>query len=128
MRLEASLEASNAQLQTWVQELERLTHEMQLTGTLGELLQSCRSSSEAYTVIGRMMPQLLPDESGAVCTINASQNLVEVVLTWGNEPPSTQALFAPDQCWGLRRGRIHLVNNVDAELPCQHLTEKPPAA
>jgi len=85
LHLEDNLETSNARLQTWVQELERLTREMQLTGTLGELLQSCRSIEEAHTVIARMMSQLLPDESGAICIINASQNLVEVALSWGRQ-------------------------------------------
>ena len=128
LHLEDNLETSNARLQTWVQELERLTREMQLTGTLGELLQSCRSIEEAHTVIARMMSQLLPDESGAICIINASQNLVEVALSWGDKELSTQTIFAPDQCWGLRRGRVHVVQDFNADLPCHHLSDVPPAA
>ncbi len=33
------------------------------------------------------------------------------------------ATFSPDQCWAIRRGRIHQVNADHEELICDHVTE-----
>ncbi|MDQ3813439.1 MAG: diguanylate cyclase [Armatimonadota bacterium] len=120
---EVGLEESNARLQIWVREMERLTREMRLLNHMGELLQSCRSREEAHAVVVRMVPQLLPDESGALCLLNESQNLLETVLTWGTGPPP-QTLFGPDDCWALRRGRMHMVQDVHSGLICRHLREE----
>jgi diguanylate cyclase (GGDEF)-like protein len=43
------------------------------------------------------------------------------MATWGATPPS-QRVFGPDECWGFRRGRPHLVEERDSPLRCAHLT------
>lgn len=122
MEVEAGLETANLNLQDSLTTLERLTKEMTLIAMLAEMLQSCRTSAEAYAVIGRTLPQVFPNATAALSLINASQNLVETVLKVPEETITPQSLFSPDECWALRRGHIHLVQNADSEVPCPHLT------
>ena len=85
---------------------------------MGDLLQACRSAEDAYAVLARMGQQLFPTEAGAVCVIRPPRT-VETVAVWGN-PPS-EKWFGPEECWALRRGRIHIVEDAHLDLICRHL-------
>lgn len=115
------LRVVNYQLAQQVQELERRNLEMSLLGDMSEFLQACISLEEAYAAIGDLLQPLFPGSCGALFAISDSRNLVEAVATWGNSP-DTELLFAPDSCWGLRRGRIHRVELPQASLSCQHIS------
>jgi diguanylate cyclase (GGDEF)-like protein len=55
---------------------------------------------------------------GALCIINASRDLVESVATW-NSCSTTEALFHPDDCWGLRRGKPY--GGPASPMACSHV-------
>jgi diguanylate cyclase (GGDEF)-like protein len=121
MEVEAGLETSNLTLQDSMRALERLTREMTIIATLAEMLQSCRTTDEAYHIIERTLPQILPEVTATLGLINASQNLVEVVLKVPADASAPDALFSPDNCWALRRGHFHRVQHVHSEVLCPHL-------
>ncbi len=130
---EAGLQAANREMKVSLETMRRLTREASLLGTMGDMLQSCRSLDEAHSVVGRTLPQLFPEAGGALCLINASQNLVEAVRQWGpggesEQAIATQALFAPEECWALRRGRLHIVQDARTGQLCQHLGERHPGS
>ena len=124
---EAALEQANRNLSEWVTELEQRTRQTTLLGEMADLLQSCLTADEAYSVIRAFAPKLFPSESGALGVLGASRNLVEVVASWGEAPP-TDPLFAPDRCWALRRGRPYRVDGGGAEPVCGHLSPSPPTS
>jgi diguanylate cyclase (GGDEF)-like protein len=99
---------------------------MALLSEMGELLQGCHTSEEAYSVVRSFGQRLFPAESGMLAVLRASTTLVEVVVDWGGPPPA-EAAFAPDQCWALRRGRAHVVDAPESALLCKHLGAPPPA-
>jgi diguanylate cyclase (GGDEF)-like protein len=74
---------------------------------------------EAYKIIGRSVRQLFPAESGALCVLNGARDHVEATITWGGTV-STDTYFTPDDCWALRRNRMHVVASAD-DLPCPHV-------
>jgi diguanylate cyclase (GGDEF)-like protein len=121
MRVEAGLAATNTRLQETLTGMQRLTREMTLLASTAEMLQTCRTPVEAYAIIERALRQMLPEASSSLGIINASQNLVEVVLQTASEEESAATLFAPDECWALRRGRIHLARDAQHDLRCPHL-------
>jgi diguanylate cyclase (GGDEF)-like protein/PAS domain S-box-containing protein len=108
-------------------ELSRQTTEVTLTSQMGGLLQTCLSLKEAYSIMPWFVPKLLPTESGALCMLNASRKLVEVVALWGDDPGG-EHVFAPDDCWALRRGRVHSVDDSASAVVCRHLGSSPPAS
>jgi len=117
---EAALEEANRKLTAWVNELEARTRQTALLNEMGELLQSCLTTEEAYAAIGAFTPRLFPSESGALGVLGPSRSLVEVVVSWGDPPPTDQ-LFAPDRCWALRRGRAYRVEAPGPGLVCGHV-------
>jgi diguanylate cyclase (GGDEF)-like protein/PAS domain S-box-containing protein len=116
----AQLREANARLQGWAQELEQRNAEISLLGQMGELLQSCNTTEEAYLVIQQSVQKLFPTDSGAVFLFNASRTLVEAATLWGELPP-TEMVFAPDECWALRRGRAHGLAEMQSGFQCRHV-------
>jgi len=124
-RNEEALQQANAVLTGWLSELEKRTHETTLLNEMGDLLQTCVAVEEAYAVIARFAQQLFPTECGALCVLNASQNLVEAVAVWGDSP-ACERVFTPEECWALRRGQLHAVDDPASGLICQHVGEPVP--
>ena len=84
---------------------------MTLLNEIGDALQTCQFSEEAYQVIRNFTPKFFPNlAGGALYMRNDSQNLFEEVGVWG-QSLFLEKVFAPDECWVLRRGRLHLVDD-----------------
>lgn len=117
---EERLQDAHEELKVRVDALERHTREMTLIGEMGEFLQSCRSVGEAYKIMARTIKQLFPDTRGALFAFDADKDHLEAVVDWGEV--QTETYFAPDDCWGLRRNRMHLVEATGCELACPHVS------
>jgi GAF domain-containing protein len=98
---------------------------MTLLSEMGDMLRACLTTDEAYTVIVRVAQQLFPGRDGALYVITSSRNLVEAVAVWG-DASSIERVFAPDECWALRRGRVHWVEDSSLGLLCKHLPHPSP--
>lgn len=125
MAVEDGLARTNAKLEEGIAEMGVATRQMRLVGSMGEMLQSCLTFEEAGKVISSAVPQLLPGTAGALSIINASKNLVQTVAAWGDASPK-ETLFAPDECWALRRGRLHHAAVGEGGLGCEHVKEPLP--
>lgn len=111
---------TNEQLKLSVSRLEQRNLEITLMNEMGEQLQSCLSVDDAYIVIASYMVQLFENQSGAIYILNHRHNLVESVAHWGDIPLQSM-VFAPDECWSLRRGRMHIVEHANMALQCSHI-------
>ena len=114
----------NRELRRRVQELERRNREATLVGHMGSLLEVSRTSDEAYEVIERASRTLFPGTAGAVFTLPASRVVVESTARWGKPAPMTQ-VFAPEDCWALRQGRLHIVEAPEFGPRCAHTAPDP---
>lgn len=100
--------------------LEQHTHDIGLLSKMADLLQSCHTVAEAYSVIQDSLGRLFSGDSGALFIFSASRNLVQAAAVWGDDPPPEQ-VFAPDTCWALRRGKPQ-VGGVGTGAPqCVHV-------
>jgi diguanylate cyclase (GGDEF)-like protein len=100
--------------------LAQHNREIGLLHDLAGLLQGCHTPAEAYSVIGRPLGGLFAGDSGAVFIFSASRNLVEAMAVWGEAPPPEQ-VFAPDDCWALRRGKAHMGGEGAGAPQCAHV-------
>jgi diguanylate cyclase (GGDEF)-like protein/PAS domain S-box-containing protein len=116
------LQHANDRLMLWGKELEHRNAEINLLGQMGDLLQSCNTSAEAHTGFQVFAKQLFPEDSGTLFVFGESARLVEAVAAWGDKPPG-ESVFSPDDCWGLRRGRIHGRTDIEAGLRCRHVVD-----
>jgi len=64
----------------------------------------------------------MPFPSGALCMTTPSRNLVEVQAAWGDSV-ITEKAFPPDQCWALRRGKVHRGQGSAKPMRCAHVSE-----
>jgi len=124
-KTEAELQEANQKLEAWVNELEQRTRDMALLNDMGDILRACLTSEEAYNVIVRVAQQIFPVQVGALYIIAPSRNSVEAVAVWGNTELAERT-FAPPECWALRRGRMHWVENSRSGLVCRHIHHAPP--
>src|SRR5207302_1372442 len=117
-RAREKLQQANEELMVRVSELQQRTRETTLMNEMGELLQTCLNPDEAYAVIGKSAEKLFPTEPGTLYLLNASRNLLEPAVIWGDSPAEAEAVvFAPEDCWALRRGRMHCMEeSLEREL------------
>jgi diguanylate cyclase (GGDEF)-like protein len=108
--------------------LAQRSRELDLLNRMGELLQACVTEDEAYAVAGRYIGQFFPDDAGAVFVTAASHNLVEARAVWGAPASPDWSIFKPEECWALRRGRMHVVEATSEGLLCSHLPAPAPRA
>jgi diguanylate cyclase (GGDEF)-like protein/PAS domain S-box-containing protein len=110
---EEHLRRSEGQLRAMLEDSAKLTE-------LVDIFQSCQSMEEAYKIAEDALRNMLADQSGALCITSSSRNVVESVAAWG-EHLATDRTFGPDDCWALRRGRIHMVRESSSPLRCNHV-------
>jgi diguanylate cyclase (GGDEF)-like protein len=113
---------SYADLARTLDESRRLGSTLRQLSELGEMLQGCRTLDEAAVGLEFALQNLLPATSGAVNLINSSQNLVTPLSSWGG-PVGGEPVFAPDDCWALRRGQPYPEEGSLAAFTCRHLGE-----
>jgi diguanylate cyclase (GGDEF)-like protein/PAS domain S-box-containing protein len=109
---------ADEQLKIALLESETLASENKELSELGDSLQSCKTVDEAYKMSENALSGILGLRPGALCILNPSRDLVESVATW-NGCSTTEPLFHPDDCWGLRRGKPY--GRPGSPLPCPHV-------
>jgi len=119
---EVAVHAANAKLQALVLQVEARNRTMTLANEMADILQSCQTSEEAYKAISQFLPRFFPKDAVVLYMLNNSRNLFEAVAGWSRGADWSSS-FAPDECWSVRRGRLHRVDNPREALSCRHVTE-----
>lgn len=114
-RTEEAVRRINQKLESTRVDLERSV----LINEMAHCFQTARVTGELHEIVGRFAPRLFPRHSGALCVIDPSGSLVEASATWG-DTTACELVFAPTDCWALREGRAHLVNDAESGLVCPH--------
>lgn len=100
--------------------IEKSTREIELLHQLANMLAACNSVKEAQVVVADIIPRLLGDINGCVSIMRESRNQLEVKLDWGGTWPSSK-VYAPNDCWALRKGKYHLSHEKHHNLTCNHM-------
>jgi diguanylate cyclase (GGDEF)-like protein len=100
-------------------QLAQRTQRAALLAEISETLQACTTFDEACKVLARVAPRLLPETTGTLSVFNASRNAVIPVASWGGHAIGEG--FDPDDCWSLRKGRVHLFHPPRHGIACRHI-------
>ena len=119
---EIRLQNANKELAEKLAELERRSIEINLLSEMGSRLQSCKDAGEAFVEISNAAQGLFPKWSGALCVTSSSRIAVEAVAEWGDLGDG-QRVFAPDDCWALRRGKMQSYHRGEKVAPCRHIDQ-----
>lgn len=117
---EQSFQQVNQELSDRLDDLKQRNAEMLLLSEISDFLQACLTVQEACAAITSLVQPLFPDCSGSIFITNPSRNQVENVASWGKSLHSKND-FHPQDCWGLRRGKVHLVGHDRLGLRCSHV-------
>lgn len=121
-RAELQLAHANLELVQRGKALEERQHSVQLLSEMSHRLQAIQHEGELAEVLDCFLPQVLPDHGGVLYVHNHSRNMLMRVSAW-NEPQAAPPMFAPTECWGLRRGQTHYVERPGADLVCTHAAD-----
>ncbi len=118
-----SLQTAHEELKLHAEEMEKRNVTQGLLGEMAEFLHSCTDSNEASKVASRQLETLFPDCGGIIYLTNEYGALLETFSKWNAAKVVSADAIEPHECWGLRRGRPHIVQNSDARTKCAHLRE-----
>ena len=102
--------------------LEERYRQNTIMSEMRELLHSCSTIKEMPPIITASVTRLFPNVDGALFLMNDSRTYLQSVARWGDFSEEVdENVFEPDACWGLRRGRIHEVENTKVGPICPHI-------
>lgn len=118
------LSVAHEKLKNSMGELASRNREAGTLSEMADLLQSCFTLDEASGVIASSAQKLFQGFSGALLVFSASRNVLEATTSWG---PSShgERVFSPNDCWALRRGRLHLSAGDNGAARCSHFGAGP---
>ena len=120
-RLHSLVEREQRDRAALAQEVERLvgrrTRELSELNRLGEMLQASATIDDALGVTAGAAERLFLGAAGGLFLINSSRSTLETAARWGSGLVREGGVFVPDDCWALRRGRLHATE----EVSCRHL-------
>jgi len=74
---------------------------------------------EAYAVTAQSLGTLLPEDSGVLYLKDARLDLYHPIAPWGKMDETPKSISSQD-CWALRRGRMHKVMAGSDDIRCSH--------
>jgi diguanylate cyclase (GGDEF)-like protein len=101
--------------------LDRRGQEVATLFRMGELLQSTVTPEDVRRIVSHTAEELLPDLSGAFYVFNNSRDRLDILGLWGHArlPPDLPEYLTPNECWALKRGRLH-GRGIGDTLACDH--------
>lgn len=120
LEIQENLQEANRSLQAVNEKLDSASNEMEVIFQMSSAIYSAKSYEEIHQLTVVAANLLFKEVSGALYTISNSGTHAEMRCSWGTAPSET--IFAPDQCWSLRRGgTTNLLQKFGTGLACDHL-------
>jgi diguanylate cyclase (GGDEF)-like protein len=117
-----SYQRANEELALVIRQVQQRNREVELVNEMSEVLQICQDLDEAYAMIGRYAAKFLPQEKGILYQLAPSRDVLETGATWGDGDLVFKKVITPDDCWALRRGQVHIINEPLTDLICPHIS------
>ncbi|NTW44139.1 MAG: diguanylate cyclase [Anaerolineaceae bacterium] len=118
------LHKANEVLSVLVAKLQKHDLEMKMVNRMNDLLQACKTKEEAYQVIGLAVGEIFPGQCGGMAILHDSGNYLETFAQWGDEQ-LMKPIFSLDDCWAMRRGKQHVVQDPKTSIVCTHFSQSP---
>lgn len=99
--------------------LKNQTKELSLINEMNNALETSSSMPETLSMISLYSKKLLPFTAGILYLQNASANQLEATTEW-NHPKLKRKIFTPQQCFGLRHGKMYSYISQEESIPCEH--------
>lgn len=113
---------ANDKLVVMVKKFEKQNELNTILTDMRDLLQACSTIKETVPIIVGAMKKLFPHAEGALYLTSPSRTDLESVARWGGFPEDVdENVFTPSTCWGLRRGKVHIIEENETGPICGHM-------
>ena len=113
------LTVTNDRLTKTINELTQRNLEILTLQQLGEFLQACESEEETFHVLIGTCRRLFSSDAGYLSLMDDSMKSLRVVDFWGDKKYKGFE-FDQQQCWAVRRGKMHAVQDAQVTPVCPH--------
>jgi diguanylate cyclase (GGDEF)-like protein len=120
-RAAAELETANRNLVKLLQDKQVESKKKAVLNEMSELIQSCASIEEAFSILASYGRRLFSAHAGAFFIYRNSRDYLELTAHWGDLPPEHLRSFTAGECWALRRGRLYRAGSASGDILCPHL-------
>ncbi len=120
--LEERVKERTLELSNRLTELKERNKEIETMNSMGDMLQACRNQEEILSITIHTIKKLFPLSSGQIMKLDRGTRSLEVMAQWGELAEGGEGVFAPDDCWSIRRGKTHFVDEPDDSMLCPHTT------
>ncbi len=114
------LQDVNAKLSELLSALETRTAQLEQINQMSGLLQSTSGVADSCELVARFARCLFPAASGSILLMDEQRRIVEAHASWGALPVD-DLVFAPDECWAIRRSALHPGSDQQSGLRCAHV-------
>ncbi|MCG8551995.1 MAG: GGDEF domain-containing protein [Desulfobacterales bacterium] len=118
-----TLETTNLQLKIKTKALEK---NIALHSKLSELihfLQVCNTMDELFHLISNAAQKMFKRSTGRLFITKESGTYLHLVAAWGDKKQMSE-FFSPNDCWGLRLGKIYYYDPELDRPKCKHIGDK----
>ncbi len=92
----------------------------ELLARMAQRLQGCESVSDLLGIVSLFAPKIAPELAGRLYVLDTRRVLMACAAEWQG-PLAGETSFAPDDCWALRRGQVHMPGSKLTDVPCRHV-------
>lgn len=117
---EQALADAQRNLSSRVAELEKRNQEISLLSEMLTMLQFSSEIDEAYRVIYQFLQQLFAGLAGSILEYEHDRSELVQRVGWGLADLSGTR-YKADECWALRSGKKHFVQDAEPGLMCRHV-------
>jgi diguanylate cyclase (GGDEF)-like protein/PAS domain S-box-containing protein len=112
------------ELSALVDKLQKQDREMKLVNRMNDMLQACKTQTEAYQVIALAVCEMFTGQSGGLAILHDSGKFLETMARWGDDG-LLESIFSLDDCWAMRRGQPYEVADPQTNVICHHFVRSP---
>jgi diguanylate cyclase (GGDEF)-like protein len=123
-KVNAKLTKTNRQLKSRSRTLKEKIHVIELFTEYGELLPTCSTNKEIYTLFIQYAGKLFPNYRGGLWVYRDSKKQFQNVETWGPMTDLEKSDFSFEDCYALRQGQIYKFNFSSSKPRCHHMPKK----
>lgn len=122
-RTEETLRSMKDQLEKTIQQLEEKNNQANLFIQMSDSFQLAQDEKEITKIAINYARRFFPEESGAFYLKKVENLPLQKDEGWG-EFNFKANYFFPDECWALRRGQMHFVEDSQKDILCPHLFQE----
>ena len=81
----------------------------------------CLSLEETHSIIELYAKKIFADYAGVLYLFDENHSMLETAARWGTAECLSRTVISPNDCWGLRQGKVHIIDGTDDVIVCNHI-------